>query len=85
MTKDQLTALLSDTASLFRLGQEGKANAQYQQIIGQVQAWITASKNKEAYMPVLTQLLNAQERKDWLDLADTLEYELTALIQHAES
>lgn len=82
MPAEQLTQLLADTARQFRLGQEGSANAQYQQVVEQVQHWIAKASNQQAYMPVLSQLLNAQERHDWLDLADTLEYELTALIQH---
>lgn len=37
-------------------------------------------KNKQQILTLVPAMLNAQERGDWLGLADTLEYELVAKI-----
>lgn len=80
MTKAQLSELLSTTATEFRLGHECHANALYQQTLNALVQWIEAATQPQAYTPLLRQLLAAQERSDWLDIADTLEYELAAQV-----
>ncbi|MGI2259520.1 hypothetical protein [Shewanella sp. GXUN23E] len=84
MTKASLTKRLQQAATAFRLGQEGRGNGLYREIIDDIQQLIQTSPHQAEYLPLLSRLLQAQQRHDWLDIADTLEYEITALIQHQE-
>ncbi|QDF67718.1 hypothetical protein FJQ87_14465 [Shewanella sp. SNU WT4] len=67
--------LLRQCAYDYRCGNEGLANAAYLTCINLMQAHYQAQPTAEL-LTIMQSLLSAQERQDWLGLADTLEYEL---------
>lgn len=71
---------LQSCAHAFRLGQEALAC----QLWGQLVSAMAANENLMAdgrFQALLPQMLAAQERKDWLGLADDIEYELCEMWQ----
>ncbi|MHA3738363.1 hypothetical protein ACXR0M_22180 [Pseudomonas sp. Eth.TT006] len=72
-------------AGLFRLGRDVEAALEMVDVFeGAQQLLVTApAPTQQAWAVVLTQMLDCQERQDWLGLADWMEFELTELLQKA--
>ncbi len=70
-------------AGLFRLGRDVEAALVMVDVFeGAQQALMSASTDiQQSWAGVLTQILECQERQDWLGLADFMEYELSELLQ----
>ena len=70
-------------AGLFRLGRDVEAALVMVDVFeGAQQALMSASTDvRQAWATSLTQILECQERQDWLGLADFMEYELIELLQ----
>ncbi|WP_417762013.1 hypothetical protein [Shewanella sp.] len=72
--------LLIETATTFRLGREAAASVLFAQCIDKLQIALQQPKLAQQLMVVIPQLLEAQESRNWLGLADTLEYEVLPLL-----
>ncbi|CAI8739911.1 Antibiotic biosynthesis monooxygenase [Pseudomonas sp. IT-347P] len=70
-------------ASLFRLGRDVEAALSMVDVFeGAQQLLLSASADvRQMWAQVLTQMLDCQERQDWLGLADYMEYELIELLE----
>ncbi len=70
-------------AGLFRLGRDVEAALVMVDVFeGAQQALMSALTDvQQSWAGVLTQILECQERQDWLGLADFMEYELIELLQ----
>lgn len=77
-------AQLLRCAHAFRLGQEALAASLWQDIISALAANHGLMANSD-FIALLPQMLAAQERKDWLGLADNIEYELLDICQQLHS
>ena len=71
-----ITKLIS-SAKNFRLGHEAEASHEFRKCIELLEELLPEKQNQEEIMSLLRDMLAAQERNDWLSLADYLEYELT--------
>lgn len=73
-------------AELFRLGRDVEAALVMVDVFGGAQqALMSASTDvQQAWATLLTQILECQERQDWLGLADFMEYELIELLQSTQ-
>jgi hypothetical protein len=73
-------------AGLFRLGRDVEAALVMVEVFeGAQQALMSASNDiQQSWTTVLTQILECQERQDWLGLADFMEYELVELLQSTQ-
>lgn len=78
-SKDILAEKLRLTAHAFRLGKEGQASESFRECIDLLAPLMVQLPAAEltAYM---TAILGAQERHDWLAVADGLEYKLLPLL-----
>lgn len=74
-------------AGLFRLGRDVEAAvAMVEPLESAARQFAAASPAVQAQFATLfAQMLAAQQRQDWIDLADSLEYELVNLIEQAVS
>ena len=72
-------------AALFRLGRDVEAALTMVDVFEQAhQSLSSASVDiQQAWAQVLMQMLDCQERQDWLGLADYMEYELFELLESA--
>jgi hypothetical protein len=72
-------------AALFRLGRDVEAALTMVDVFEQAQLCLASASEKvqQDWAQVLTQMLDCQERQDWLGLADYLEYELVELLESA--
>ncbi len=72
-------------ASLFRLGRDVEAALTMVDVFEQAQLCLAsvAEKVQLEWAQVLMQVLDSQERQDWLGLADYMEYELVELLESA--
>ena len=70
-------------AGLFRLGRDVEAALIMVEVFeGAQQLLLSAPADvQQRWAQVLTQMLDCQERQDWLGLADSMEYELIELLQ----
>lgn len=73
-------------AGQFRLGRDVEAALVMVDVFeGAQQALMSASTGvQQSWAGVLTQILDCQERQDWLGLADFMEYELIELLQSTQ-
>lgn len=73
-------------AGLFRLGRDVEAALVRVDVFeGAQQALMSASTDtQQSWATVLAQILECQERQDWLGLADFMEYELIELLQSTQ-
>jgi hypothetical protein len=73
------TQMLKTAADAFRLGMEGQASKNLIKVIDFLTPLIQDSTwpNREEKNIMLSELLEAQSRKDYLRVADLLEYELS--------
>ncbi|MCP1475121.1 hypothetical protein ABIA54_000787 [Pseudomonas sp. EB276 TE3739] len=72
-------------AALFRLGRDVEAALTMVDVFEQAQQSLASAslEIQQAWAQVLTQMLDCQERQDWLGLADYMEYELVELLEDA--
>ncbi|UQS14314.1 hypothetical protein [Pseudomonas sp. HS6] len=70
-------------AGLFRLGRDVEAALEMVDVFeGAQQLLASASPDvQQSWAQALTQMLDCQERQDWLGLADFMEYELIQLLE----
>ena len=74
-------------AGLFRLGRDVEAALDMVEVFeGAQQLLMSALATvQQDWALILTQMLDCQERQDWLGLADWMEYELIEVLQKARS
>lgn len=74
-------------ARLFRLGRDVEAALDMVDVFESAQQLLMAAPApiQQDWAFVLTQMLDCQERQDWLGLADWMEYELIEVLQKARS
>lgn len=72
---------------LFRLGRDVEAALDMVEVFeGAQQLLMSAPATvQQDWALILTQMLDCQERQDWLGLADWMEYELIEVLQKARS
>ncbi len=78
-----MIALLEEAARLFRLGQEGAGSdalARFTEALWQELAAGRVQVGPEALGPALQEAISAQERGDYLWVADMLEHELKPML-----
>ena len=70
-------------AGLFRLGRDVEAALIMVEVFEGAQHLLLSAPAdvQQVWAQVLTQMLDCQERQDWLALADSMEYELIELLQ----
>ena len=71
------------TASKFRLGYEADGSHDFAHCIDQLKPLLPELTNAETVVALFRDMLAAQERHDWLSLADSLEYDLPLLLNSA--
>ena len=69
------------TASKFRLGYEADGSHDFAHCIDQLKPLLPELTNAETVVALFRDMLAAQERHDWLALADSLEYDLPLLLK----
>ncbi|QSX28987.1 hypothetical protein JYB88_12065 [Shewanella cyperi] len=72
---------LISTAHKLRLGQEADGSRDFGACIDLLTGILPELQDTKAVMALFQTMLAAQERHDWLALADCLEYELPLLLQ----
>ena len=85
MNNAELIALVKNTATQFRLGHEASASIGLRKVIDTLQQRLQQQALPATVMNVFPQMLSSQERRDWLGLADSLEYELLEQLQLRQS
>ncbi|MED7668598.1 hypothetical protein GXB78_15455 [Pseudomonas moraviensis subsp. stanleyae] len=72
-------------AAMFRQGRDVEAALTMVDVFEQAQQCLAAASVdvQQIWARVLMQLLDCQERQDWLGLADYMEYELVELLEDA--
>lgn len=78
---EALISKLIYTAQLFRLAQEAEASLHLRQCIELLEPLLNNLNQGKLIVELLPGMMAAQERHDWLALADYLEYELPILLQ----
>ena len=80
--KKELTDSLKHTARLFRIGNIGAANQSLVNSIDSLNSYLNQSEYElpEQVQRVSLEALEAQQRQDYLFLADILEYQLLNLL-----
>lgn len=80
---DELIMKLITTASKFRLGYEADGSHDFADCIDLLKPLLPELKNAVTVVALFRDMLAAQERHDWLSLADSLEYDLPLLLNSA--
>lgn len=86
-----LTALLKQVVCDFRCSREARGNAGYQTLLDMMTQQCDQTADSPQHQQInqrlvlFQQMLAAQQRQDWLSLADTLEYELAPLLTTTET
>lgn len=77
-----LHAQLEAAAALFRLGREAEGNTAFARIVERLQSELGAAGPEAVapLLPTLQSIFAAQQRGDWLFVADLLEYELGKML-----
>ncbi|MFW3898035.1 hypothetical protein [Pseudomonas putida] len=72
-------------AGLFRLGRDIEAAVAMVELFAAAPALfaLAPGATQEAFAALFSEMLAAQQRQDWISLADSLEYELPNLIEQA--
>ncbi len=79
-TPDTLIEKLIETAHRFRLGQEAEGSQRLRECIDHLEPMLPTLQQANQVIQLVPLMLAAQERHDWLGLADYLEYELQQLL-----
>ena len=80
---DHLRAALMQTVSSFRVGMTSRGNDALVRFVTLLQNRLDGKGTDEAaapFLPHLGEIIQAQERGDWLRVADLLEFELLPLL-----
>lgn len=77
-----LDVQLINTAQQFRLGKEAEASKRLRTCIDLLESELKKLKDTSAISNIMPLMLAAQERQDWLGLADYLEYELAYILNN---
>ena len=72
-------------AGLFRLGRDVEGSAEMVVLVEEVLALFSAPALQPSSAALLGLILDAQQRQDWIAVADSLEYEMVELINQAAS
>ena len=80
---DELVMKLITTASKFRLGYEADGSHDFSNCIDLLKPLLPGLTNAVTVVQLFSEMLAAQERHDWLSLADSLEYDLPLLLNSA--
>ncbi|MGI2024266.1 hypothetical protein SAMN05421840_101393 [Shewanella morhuae] len=78
---DVLMMKLISTASKFRLGYEADGSHDFAHCIDLLKPVLPELTNVKTVALLFREMLAAQERHDWLSLADSLEYDLPLLLK----
>jgi hypothetical protein len=81
ITSNTLITQLVETAHRFRLGEEAEASRNLRQCLDNLEPLLVNLKHANLILNKVPEMMAAQERHDWLALADYLEYELPILLQ----
>ena len=79
-----LIQMLTSAAHKFRLGHEADGSHDFAQCIDLLKPILPELQNAVTVVELFREMLAAQERHDWLALADSLEYDLPLLLQAAQ-
>jgi hypothetical protein len=73
---------LKAAADLFRLGREAEGNTAFARVVERLQAELgdAGAATLAPLFPTLEAIVSAQERSDWLFVADLLEYQLGKML-----
>lgn len=84
MENNKLVRLLQSTAESFRLGMEGAGSQALVELIDGLSLNLIGLRQEDiaALNTILVRALEAQQRKDFLYVADMLEYRLKPFLQH---
>lgn len=84
MENNKLVRLLQSTAESFRLGMEGQGSQALVELIDGLSLNLIGLRQEDiaALNTILVRALEAQQRKDFLYVADMLEYRLKPFLQH---
>ncbi|MGI2172339.1 hypothetical protein ACROAE_19495 [Shewanella sp. MF05960] len=80
MTTSILVSQLVKTSNLMRSGKEAEAAQQFHKCIDLLETELISHRNQQSIINILPLILAAQERNDWLSLADFLEYDLVEML-----
>lgn len=82
MISEQIGALAQDAAKAFRLGMEGQASEWFIALIDLLPEFLQTATAADfnRWQPLLAHMVIAQDGKDYLYLADLLEYNLIPLV-----
>ncbi|QSX36114.1 hypothetical protein [Shewanella sedimentimangrovi] len=78
-----LVPKLISTAHKLRLGHEADGSHDFGECLDLINGILPELQDSGALMALFQNMLAAQERHDWLALADCLEYELPLLLQQS--
>ncbi|GIU46257.1 hypothetical protein [Shewanella algidipiscicola] len=78
---DTLIIKLISAAHKFRLGHEADGSHDFAQCIDLLKPILPELQNAVTVVELFREMLAAQERHDWLALADSLEYDLPLLLR----
>ncbi|MCG9737605.1 hypothetical protein L1D32_05495 [Shewanella insulae] len=82
--EDTYIAIASDfteAARSFRLGQEAEGSQRLREGLDLLEPLLSSHPQAQLIFQLIPNMLAAQERHDWLGLADYLEHELCALLR----
>lgn len=80
-----LITKLIDTAHRFRLGEEAEGSRHLRVCLDHLEPLLSNLTDANLILEKLPEMMAAQERHDWLALADYLEYELPPLLQNTSN
>ncbi|ABO23204.1 hypothetical protein SHLO109777_11265 [Shewanella loihica] len=75
-----ITSDFVEAAHAFRLGQEAEGSQRLREGLDLLEPLLSSHPKAQVIFQLIPNMLAAQERHDWLGLADYLEHELSALL-----
>lgn len=78
--KEALKEKLIDTANKLRLGQEAEGSQRLRECLDHLESMLPTLTHSQSILAKVPEMLAAQDRHDWMGLADYLEYELPPLL-----
>jgi len=75
-----LAEKLITTAHAFRLGHEAEGSQRLRECLDHLEPMLASLQQNQQILPLIPNMLGAQEHHDWLGLADCLEHELAPLL-----
>ena len=80
MTTRELINTLTKAGQLFRTAREGNANALYASCVESLLSHGTHVAKQQDFVLIMKSILEAQERQDWISVADSIEFELPIIL-----